>query len=67
MPDIREDLNTYVSSIKDGQKSTDEIVSLFEATEHAHFIKDICRYLILSPENKANCVLIHGAPNAGKT
>ena len=38
-----------------------------EKTDHANFIKDICKYLILSPGDKTNTVFIHGAPNAGKT
>ena len=67
LPDIRQDLFNYVESIKDKQKDIEEIKAIFETAEHGTFVKDICKYLILSPENKANCVLIHGAPNAGKT
>ena len=67
LPDIREDLNKYVSSLENQTKSVEEIIELFEKTEHTGFITDICKYLILSPQNKTNCILIHGAPNSGKT
>ena len=67
LPDIREDLKAYVAKLKPQSKSLEEIVKNFEATEHASFVLDICKYLILSPQNKTNCVVIHGAPNSGKT
>ena len=67
MPDTRADLKAYVENIGDYPRSKEEVVALLEGTEHAPFIKNICQYLILSPENKTNCVFIYGAPNAGKT
>jgi hypothetical protein len=64
---IKEDLDAYVAKLNPQFKKLEVIVKLFEDTEHAAFILDICKYLILSPQNKTNCVLIHGAPNSGKT
>ena len=46
---------------------TRDFVRIIEDTEHYAFIKDIVNYLILNSENKANSVIIYGAPNAGKT
>jgi len=67
LPDIRADIDTYCQKIKGPVQPLGEIIALFEATEHDAFIKDIVKYLILNKENKANSVLIHGAPNGGKT
>ena len=66
-PDTRADLKAFVEKLADYPKSVAQIVAEIGATEHAAFIKDICKYLILSPENKTNTVFIYGAPNAGKT
>ena len=44
-----------------------DYIEIIENTEHHKFISDIVNFLILNCENKANSVIIHGAPNAGKT
>ena len=67
LPDTRADLRAFVEKIRDRPKTIKQIVEGIEETEHAPFIRVICQYLIMSPENKTNCVFIHGAPNAGKT
>jgi len=67
MPNIREDLKTYVSELEDQDWSIDLIKKKIAMTEHKGFIEDICRYLILNPSNKTNCCIIYGAPNSGKT
>ena len=67
LPDIRADLEEKVKAIKEKQPITRDFVNIIEETEHAAFIKDIVNYLILNSENKANSVIIYGAPNAGKT
>ena len=67
MPNIREDLKTYVDKLEDQSWSIDDIKIKIDQTEHKGFIHDICKYLILNPSNKTNCVIIYGAPNSGKT
>ena len=49
LPETSEDLNAYVAKIDKNCKSVEEIVELLEKKEHVAFIKDICKYLILSP------------------
>ena len=66
-PDTRADLKAYIETIVDYPKSVQQIVAEMEKTEHAAFIKDICKFLILSPENKTNTIFMYGAPNSGKT
>ena len=67
LPDMRADLDTYCEKIQGEKKAAEDLKQIFEATEHDNFIKDICNYLILNGEHKRNSVLIHGAPNGGKT
>ena len=67
LPDIRADINDFCEKIEGEKPEAAKLREMFEATEHDSFIKDICKYLILNKENKANSVLIHGAPNGGKT
>jgi len=67
LPDIREDLNEYCENIEGERTAVEDLKSIFENTEHDHFIKNIVQYLILNKESKTNSVLIYGAPNGGKT
>ena len=66
-PDAYEDLKAYVDKIEDLPKTKAQIIEEMERCDHAAFIKDIVYYLFMSPEDKTNCIFIHGAPNAGKT
>ena len=67
LPNIREDLKIFVEGLGDHGWSIDYIKGLIDLTEHKDLIYDICKFLIMDPENKTNCVVIYGAPNAGKT
>ena len=67
VPDLRKDLDEYCDNITRETLPLDNIIYIMENTEHAKFIQDICKYLIIRLEDKCNAVLIHGAPNAGKT
>jgi hypothetical protein len=67
MPDTRADLDEYVNKNCQADPDLEVIIDLFESTEHAKFVQDVCRYLILRQESKTNSILIWGAPNAGKT
>ena len=67
LPDIREELDNYCEKIEGERPAPEELESIFENTEHDHFIKNIVQYLILNMEEKSNSVIIHGAANGGKT
>ena len=66
-PNIREDLQIYVNELGDDKDSIEEVLRVFEQTEHRPFIWDICKHLVLNPSTKTNSVFIYGAPNTGKT
>ena len=67
LPDIRNDLNKFCDNISPAALPTRDFIKVIDGTEHAKFIKEIVQYLVLNKEDKANSVLIWGAPNAGKT
>ena len=67
LPDIKEDLDKYVESLGMGAPLLEDAITRIEATEHAAFIKEICKYLILKEEDKVNAVMVYGAYSAGKT
>ena len=67
MPNIREDLQAFVEKLGQERPTVEDAKAKIANTEHSGFIHDICKFLILNPENKTNCVIIYGAPNTGKT
>lgn len=58
-------MTDHVKSIRIEQ-SIEEVEALIAKSEHGPLMGRICRYLILRPESKTNCVLFHGAPGSGK-
>ena len=46
-PDILKDLANHVKELDPQERCLEEIIECIEATEHAGFIKDICKFLIL--------------------
>ena len=60
-------MGAFVERLENVSERTEKIIDLLENTEHAGFIREICQHLIIDSESKYNCVIIHGAPNAGKS
>ena len=59
-PNIREDLKAFVEALGDESEPIEEVIRCIEKSEHAGFIYDICKHLIMNPTSKTNAVYIYG-------